>query len=337
MKTLHYSIIAIFVFSTSIIVMTDAFAQNDTSTHPPLNDLGDGNIFFMVAKGPFLPGQLVEINGNLITVNSIQIVLDDPHGKIVTSKTTFSDRDGYFTSELKIPANATAGIWKIVGTSGIYHKELNFTIAGNSDTVTCYAGNLCSTPIANTTVQYGPRLVASTVINSPLQQFKSGISGYDIKCNQGFQLIFKAENGSPACVKPDSGNKLIALGWAVAAFSHSTSVEPFDTLKMNVIGTDLSFNYTILGGQLENAIADIQNESLDLSLKTTENGTLIVILPRGLIDSKIHEQDSPFIIMEDGREVKYQQTDSTITNRMLLIPFQYGVSKLEIIAPEPIR
>ena len=185
---------------------------------------------------------------------------------------------------------------------------------------------------------HSTKLAENISIIPPLQQVRLfSYNEKSILCNQGFRLIFKSENGSPACVKPDSATKLIALGWTVEEFPHSHSVAPFDTLKMNVSGTDFSFNYTILGGQLENATADIQNKSLDLSLKTTKNGTLIVILPRGLIDPKVHGQDSPFIIVEDGREVKYKQTDSTNTDRMLIIPFQYGVSKLEIIAPEPIR
>ena len=196
--------------------------------------------------------------------------------------------------------------------------------------------NMTYVDISNKTI-HSTKLPENISIIPPLQQMKIYDDVRFIRCNPDLQLIFKSENGSPACVKPESADKLIALGWASKVSSHSESVRPFDTLKMNVIGTDLSFNYTILGGQLENATADIQNQSLDLLLKTTENGTLTVILPRGLIDSQMHGQDTSFIIMEDGREVKYKQMDSTITDRTLIIPFQYGVSKLEIIAPVPIQ
>jgi hypothetical protein len=134
---------------------------------------------------------------------------------MVTSKTTFSDRDGYFTSELKIPSDAKAGVWKIIGTSGIYHKELNFTIVGNSDGMTCYAGNLCSKPTANTTVQYGPKSPVSIGIKSPLEQFKSGVTANDVVCLPVFQLIFKAEDGSPACVTPGTAKSLFDRQWAM--------------------------------------------------------------------------------------------------------------------------
>src|SRR5579872_5913359 len=112
MKILYLFIITIFVLFASTIVMADAFAQSDT--HTPLNDLSDGNPFFMIVKGSFLPGQLVEISGNLVTVDPIQILLDNPQGMMKASKTTFSDRNGYFVSELKIPVDAEAGNWIIV-------------------------------------------------------------------------------------------------------------------------------------------------------------------------------------------------------------------------------
>src|SRR5574337_357065 len=213
MKILNYSVIVILAFSMPTIFMSGAFAQNDTS-YPPLNDLGDGNVFYIATHGAFLPGQTIEITGNLVIVDSIRIALDDPDGKMVTSKTTFSDRDGYFASELKIPSDAGPGIWKIVGTSGIYHRELKFTIAGNSDGITCYGGDLCSKLIANSTVQNDSKPQVSTGIESPLKQFESGITASDVQCIQGLELVIKVEDGSPACVKFSTAESLIKHGWA---------------------------------------------------------------------------------------------------------------------------
>ena len=71
-------------------------------------------------------------------------------------------------------------------------------------------------------------------------------------------------------------------------------------------------------------------------METIIVGTLSVDLPRGLIDPKINGQDSQFIIMEDGKESQYTQIKTTDTDRILTIPFKYGISKLEIISPEPI-
>jgi len=50
----------------------------------------------------------------------------------------------------------------------------------------------------------------------PLQQVKEGIAPEDVKCKSGFELIFKASDGSPVCVSPATATKLVALGWASA-------------------------------------------------------------------------------------------------------------------------
>lgn len=54
----------------------------------------------------------------------------------------------------------------------------------------------------------------TSLILSPLKQFKSGIAPSDIQCKTNFALIFKAKDGSPACVKPSSAPTLILRGWA---------------------------------------------------------------------------------------------------------------------------
>jgi len=48
---------------------------------------------------------------------------------------------------------------------------------------------------------------------SPLKQLKSGIPLKDVKCNQGFELIFKSNGGKPVCVKPETKQILIERGW----------------------------------------------------------------------------------------------------------------------------
>lgn len=105
---------------------------------------------------------------------------------------------------------------------------------------------------------------------------------------------------------------------------------------INGVNSDYSFNYTITGGEIEQAKADMVNKELILSMKTTGNGTLVADLPRALIDSKINGQDSAFIVLQDGTEVRYNQT-TTSQSRILSISFQYGVSQIEITAPASIR
>lgn len=74
-------------------------------------------------------------------------------------------------------------------TSGIYKIELNHDVDSQS---------------------------TLTHAETPLQQFKSGVKAHNIQCDKSFSLIIKAEDGSPACVKPDTGQILIERGWAKA-------------------------------------------------------------------------------------------------------------------------
>lgn len=61
--------------------------------------------------------------------------------------------------------------------------------------------------------------------SSPLKQFKEGTSATDVKCNKGMVLVIKAEDGSPACVNPNSANILIERGWAEKIMSTTSSSE----------------------------------------------------------------------------------------------------------------
>ena len=57
---------------------------------------------------------------------------------------------------------------------------------------------------------------AEEILGTPLQQIKKGISPQDVKCKSGLELIFKATDGSPACVSIFTKDKLVSRGWADA-------------------------------------------------------------------------------------------------------------------------
>lgn len=62
----------------------------------------------------------------------------------------------------------------------------------------------------------GNRMVNESQIISPLKQFKAGIPAEDVKCKQDLQLVIKAKDGSPACVKLTSLARLLEQGWIYA-------------------------------------------------------------------------------------------------------------------------
>ena len=52
-------------------------------------------------------------------------------------------------------------------------------------------------------------------IPTPLKQLQLGTEPKDVLCHDGFLLVMKTEDGSPACVKPQTAQKLLERGWGV--------------------------------------------------------------------------------------------------------------------------
>ena len=164
---------------------------------------------------------------------------------------------------------------------------------------------------------------ATNTIDSPLQQLRSGIESENVECDTDFQLILKSSDNFPACIKKSDVSDFMSRPWA--------------TREISVENTGQSFNYTIIGGQIENAKEDMSNKSLVVTVNTMGNGTLVANIPRSLLDPHMNGQDAAFVVLGNGQGIPFSQTMTTITQRTLYIPFQYGTSTIEIIAPESIR
>ncbi len=61
----------------------------------------------------------------------------------------------------------------------------------------------------------GEKLSYSIEKLSPLKQIKSGILPKDVKCNDDRQIVFKKSTGNPACVKLETAQRLVNIGWAI--------------------------------------------------------------------------------------------------------------------------
>ncbi len=166
-------------------------------------------------KNSYIPGDNVTILGTCHHPNTlIQLSLTDPNGISVKSVQTFSNKTGYFSSSnFTIPTNAINGTWQVHATSGIAHATLNFLVISQN---LRQNPSVQSVPVMeeNMTLSRHPAHVFS-MQDSPLKQFKSGIAANNIKCDNGLSLVIKAEDNSPACVKPDTAQKLTEGGWAL--------------------------------------------------------------------------------------------------------------------------
>lgn len=164
----------------------------------------------------------------------------------------------------------------------------------------------------------------------PLKQLEHGVVVKDITCSKGLQIISKAEDGSPACVRPDTVSKLIERGWGT------------DLEVVKVKNANASVAYRIDNGRILEVTAyglssalssgEISGSSiLIVSINAASNGTLIIMMPRILVDAKSDNHDDNFTILSNGQEIQYTETSKTITSRTLSIPFQWGTKHIEII------
>jgi hypothetical protein len=162
----------------------------------------------------------------------------------------------------------------------------------------------------------------------PLKQLKSGVTTDEIQCKDGLVLLQKY-NGSPACIKPETVPKLVTREWGTSD----------NWIKLS--NADKSIHYELDGGKIISADAFSEYTNLSLpeerkqtwlkiKLKSTQDGSLQVTLPRNLIDSKINDIDDDFFVLLDGIETKYQET-KTEYERTLEFSFTSETDIVEIV------
>ncbi len=166
--------------------------------------------------------------------------------KLATSSTQFqSIVKGYnytFSSDFEESGPLSTGGIGLTAHGFAFELYSGQVIPGKAVKVAEVLEDPTLTKILNVTsydaVYNGPAMISitnSTLSNatnntllSPLKQLKSGVLAKDIACNQVFQLILKAEDGSPACVKPDTFQKLIERGWGMVLTRTTNKISSTD-------------------------------------------------------------------------------------------------------------
>ncbi|MGH3629024.1 MAG: hypothetical protein ACRDRL_16510 [Sciscionella sp.] len=149
---------------------------------------------------------------------------DSDTGKLIINGTSEPTLGGMMSENDTLPITTS-----VFATNGTYHIHLevltidypnNIIDQSNPPTFDSWwlvdeKGNISKydNHAIGTSLQLENNTVANK-IQSPLQQFKSGIALKDITCAPDLQLVIKAKNRSPACVKLDDVSKLVERGWA---------------------------------------------------------------------------------------------------------------------------
>jgi len=89
--------------------------------------------------------------------------------------------------------------------------------------------------------------------------------------------------------------------------------------------------YEITGGTVDGIQEDFESHSLIISITATDDGTLTIILPRAVIDTKLNGDDDVFFVLIDGEEVDADEIETTDSHRTLRIDFPVGSEEIEII------
>ena len=90
--------------------------------------------------------------------------------------------------------------------------------------------------------------------------------------------------------------------------------------------------YTIKGGTVESIDIDSENLGILLKINSSDNGKIILELPRAYIDSqKQNGGDEKFIILINDVQTTYEEIQSDSTVRIIGINFEKGDSEIQII------
>ncbi|MCA9827754.1 MAG: hypothetical protein KC444_05095 [Nitrosopumilus sp.] len=162
-----------------------------------------------------VPGQTMDISQNVISPGETMFVngsFRQPAGdfstsifknyeashKLVLTLNPNTNEFGDFNFNFTIPEHWELGNYYMILENGLQLMDWKFTVRQN------YSGGTL-----DRTVYPIPWM-----IESPLKQFKSGVTIDEIQCKTGFVQVFKKSNNSPACVTLNTKSKLMERGWA---------------------------------------------------------------------------------------------------------------------------
>ena len=123
---------------------------------------------------------------------------------------------------------------------------------------------------------------------------------------------------------------------AETSFQYTSELEIIETTKEFEVdaGDSGTFDvkYTIRGGVVESIEIEPENLGLLVKINSSNNGKIILELPREFIDAeKQNGNDEQFIILINNVQTTYDQIRSESTVRTVGINFEKGDSEIQII------
>jgi len=92
--------------------------------------------------------------------------------------------------------------------------------------------------------------------------------------------------------------------------------------------------FEITGGAVSKNSISSKTSSLTLMITTESDGSVSLKIPRNVLDARQHGMegdDADFIVLVDGEEADFEETDTTSDERTLDITFPEGATQIEVI------
>jgi len=100
------------------------------------------------------------------------------------------------------------------------------------------------------------------------------------------------------------------------------------------LGTYSAFilGYGISGGNVQDVFTDRNDFSLSVIIDSVSDGTITLDLPRQIIGAEKQDgSDDTFMVLIDGIEVAYQESDFDFVSRVITINFEQGDTDIKIL------
>ena len=164
----------------------------------------------------------------------------------------------------------------------------------------------------------------------------------------GIAQFFPAQDGSYShtiiAEKPSwkqEGEYLIRSSYGEGNFAEYTVtytpkqefLEIKDSFEVEIPnGGTFDAEYTIRGGTITDMILEPDNFTLRILIDSPDEGSISIKLPRNSLDAeKPNGQDEIFIVLIDGIQVPYEETETNDQFRLITINFEEANSEIEII------
>ena len=128
-------------------------------------------------------------------------------------------------------------------------------------------------------------------------------------------------------------NSLLKISLGLIFFTIISSALVYaETGSVNIEGNSFDIEYTTTGMTVSGFEADLDFISLILTVDVTDSsGTLDITFDRSFFDSVYKGADDDFIILADGDEPNFTETETTTQSRTLSIKLPAGTEEVEII------